>query len=62
MWAHVVVGDRCVIVTVVLTNCKSDAVGDDVIGVVFEGSRDGQTTCGFQMMRGSSMLATGVGS
>ncbi len=36
-WARAVIGDRCVIVTVVFNNCKSDVVGDDVVDIVFEG-------------------------
>ncbi len=35
-WVRVVIGDRCVIATVVFNNCRSDAVGDDAIGIVFE--------------------------
>jgi hypothetical protein len=36
-WACAVIGDRCVIFTVVLNNCRSDPVGADVVGIVFEG-------------------------
>ena len=36
-WAHAAVGDRCVIITVIFNNCRSVAVGDYVIGIVFEG-------------------------
>jgi hypothetical protein len=36
-WAGTVIGDRCVIVTVVFNNCRSVVVGDDVVGIVFEG-------------------------
>ncbi len=31
------IGYRCVVVTVIFNNSRSDAVGDDVIGIVFEG-------------------------
>jgi hypothetical protein len=36
-WARAVIGDRCIIVTVVLNDGRSVAVGDDVVGDVFEG-------------------------
>jgi len=32
-----VIGDRCVLNTVVFKNCRHDAVGADVMGIVFEG-------------------------
>ncbi len=37
IWAHAVIGDWCVVVTVVFNNCSSVVVGNDVIGIVFEG-------------------------
>jgi hypothetical protein len=36
-WACAVIGDRCVVVTVIFNNCKIVVVEDDVIGIVFEG-------------------------
>jgi hypothetical protein len=36
-WAHAVIGDRCVVVTVIFNNFRHVAVGDDVIDIVFEG-------------------------
>ncbi len=36
-WACAVIGDRCVVVTVVFNDCRSDAVGADVLGIMFEG-------------------------
>ena len=32
-----VIGDRCVLNTVMFKNCRHDAVGADVMGIVFEG-------------------------
>jgi hypothetical protein len=36
-WVRAVIGDRCVIVNVIFNNCRSVAVGDDVVGIVFDG-------------------------
>jgi hypothetical protein len=36
-WACAVIGDRWVIVIVIFNDCRSDAVGADVVGIVFEG-------------------------
>jgi hypothetical protein len=60
--ARTVIGDRCVIITVIFNNCRCVAVGDDVLGIVLRGGGDGWTTCGFQMMTGSSKSTKGVGS
>ncbi len=34
---HAVIGDRCVVITVILNDCRSVGIGDDVVGIVFEG-------------------------
>jgi hypothetical protein len=44
MWVRAVIGDRCVVVNVVLDNCRSFAVGADVAGVLVEG-RQGRLDC-----------------
>ncbi len=31
------IGYRCVVITVVFNDCRSDAVGEDVFGIMFEG-------------------------
>jgi hypothetical protein len=36
-WACAVIGNRYVLVTVFFKNCRSDAVGADVMGIVLEG-------------------------
>jgi hypothetical protein len=36
-------GDRCVVNTIVFNDCRSDAIGTDVVGVVFEGRQRGLT-------------------
>ncbi len=35
------IGDWCVVATVVFNDCRSDVAGADVVGIVFEGKQRG---------------------
>ncbi len=67
-WANVLVTRRAcavnegrhVIIIVVFNNCRSVAVGADVVGIVFDGRRSLVNFLGAQIMMGLSMSTKGV--